>query len=160
MEEKISLESNIKQFSIVISDVSRCKAKFTVSLKDLALIGARYYLIEHNLDTDEYGEIIRSHYHLILVFNKKKRAKGVLNRVAEIFNTNVENVQIMGVYDFVSSLQYLIHLNDKNKHLYDINDIWTNDDRDLLKQYLASKSETLHLTTDILIDLVVYQHNL
>lgn len=153
----INLNSQRREFAIVISDLLRC-GNYTLYEFDSFLnnSGFRYYYIIHDSDISENGEKIRPHIHLVVTGLKRWRVKQLLNDLAEVLDTNVENIQIEEVKNITASIQYLIHKNDTNKYQYDMKKIFTND-KDNLAPILNETIVTLTITTDRLIQLILVE---
>lgn len=150
----INLNSQRREFNVVISDITRCDYHFDGFVSFLNNSGFRYYYIVHDNDVDEHGETIRPHIHLVLTGLKRWRVKQLLNDLADALITNVENIQIEEVKNITASIQYLIHKNDTSKYQYDYLKIQTNDS-DNLVPILNETILTDKVTTDRLIDLIL-----
>lgn len=150
----ISLESQRKEFNIVISDITRCKNRYSFLLDYLSENGITYYAIVHDSDINiTTGETIRPHLHIVTRSLKRYRVKQMLNMISEILVTNVENVQIMECDNITACIQYLIHKNNLEKYQYDAKDIITNDNDNLIP-ILNETIKIEAVTTDRLIEMV------
>lgn len=135
------------QFSLVIEAYDKLNDRY-ISKADLkrwllenetAVI--YWSLVEHDKDNNEQGELIRAHYHMVIVLRTPKASKTVTNDLAKFLLINKNCISCKVVTYFVKCVQYLIHYNDKDKYQYDIKDIETNDINDLLSTILESTSQ-------------------
>ena len=81
----------------------------------LNTLGCQYLYILHDKDVNDVGELKNAHYHLIICYKDRKRAKLVLNKLSDCLKCNVTNIQIEECHNFISSVQYLIHKNNEDK---------------------------------------------
>lgn len=79
-----------------------------------------YALIEHNKDTNEKGELKKSHTHIVISFSNAKWNTAL----AEELNIPVNYIEKCRSFD--NALEYLIHYNDDTKHQYSIDDVQGN----------------------------------
>lgn len=79
----------------------------------------RYAYILHDKDTLGTGELKNEHIHLVLSFDNARSFESVLKAYP--------GAHIEKALNLKSSLQYLLHKNDKTKHQYTDNEIITND---------------------------------
>lgn len=152
----INLNSQRREFAIVVSDITRCDYHFDDFLSFLNNSGFRYYWIIHDNDIDEHGETIRPHMHIVLTGLKRWRVKQLLNDLADSLITNNENIQIEEVKNLTASVQYLIHKNDTAKYQYDYRLIHTNDNDNLIPM-LNETIQTCTITTQRLMDLILVE---
>lgn len=145
-----------RKFDVVISDLSRCNSSISDFLGALTKYGFLYYAIVHDKDTDLQGALIRSHLHVVLVSSKTLRVKQLIGIIADSFNTNDENIQVQEVISLSGSIQYLLHMNNKEKYQYDKSFILTNDS-DNLDGYLLETASMDKLTTKGLLDMILVQ---
>lgn len=149
----INIDSQRREFAIVISDISRCHGNLKDLLDYVNNRGYEYFIIKHDKDIDSQGELIRPHWHIVISSIKRLRVKQVLNELSNCLITNLENIQIQEVLEHSASVQYLIHKNNLEKYQYSINDIITNSDN-----LIAIMNETIaniHVSTDWLIDNII-----
>ena len=78
----INAEAQRTKFNIVISDLSRLHSPISCLYDYFDKNGITYYSILHDKDIDNHGVLIRPHYHIVMVSNKRYRAKQVINNVA------------------------------------------------------------------------------
>lgn len=144
------------KFDVVISDLSRCGVSIQDFLESLSKYGFLYYAILHDKDKDSNGVLIRNHLHVVIVSSKRLRVKQLITLLADGFSTNDENIQVQEVISLAGSIQYLIHLNNKEKYQYDKSFILTND-HDNLEGYLLEQATIEKLTTKGLLDYILVQ---
>lgn len=72
----------------------------------------------HNCDLNEDGTLKKAHYHCILSFEGKKSYNQVLSLVSPL-GVNI----VKSVNSLKASVQYFVHLNNKDKAKYSVNDI-------------------------------------
>lgn len=149
----INLDSQRREFAVVISDLQRCKNGLKELLDYLNSQGFLYFVIKHDKDVDNQGVLIRAHYHIVFRSMKRLRVKQVFNQICDWMLTNMENIQIQEVIDFSASVQYLIHKNNLEKHQYDVNEVITNSDN--LISIMNETISCVHISTDWLIDNIV-----
>jgi hypothetical protein len=152
----LGLTAQRRSFDIVISDISRCKTKVADFQEDLSKFGFQYYMIIHDKDVDNQGALIRTHIHLVIVSSKTLRVKQVINLLSDSLVTNPENIQVQEVISLSGSIQYLLHLNNKEKYQYSRDEILTND-IDNLEGYLIEQACIEKLTTKGLLDYILVQ---
>lgn len=68
------------------------------------------------------GDLKKSHYHIVFIFDSVKSVSQVKELVAEIYQDG-KAVLPIAVLNLRSSIRYLIHKDDKDKAQYDVNDI-------------------------------------
>lgn len=104
----------------------------------------------HNLDLNDNGDLKEPHYHLLITFRQWKS----LNSIKDLFNFN-SNIFGERLYDRWSAFEYLTHLNDTDKVLYDKNDIYCTD----LDYYCRSPSKDKDIEKNIslmnMLDLII-----
>ena len=72
----------------------------------------------HNLDVNPDGEIKKAHYHILFTFEGKKTKEQVLEIVKLINGVGLEPVKSTRGY-----ARYLCHLDNPEKHQYNIDDV-------------------------------------
>ena len=121
-------DNAIKKFCVVI----QCAKKdYSINLKDLlksffSSYPCKYFAIVHDKDFHKDGTLKNKHIHIVLSMASKVRKKTLLNYFCNIFKADIDAISVDKVNNFVSSVQYLFHLNDKDKYQYDFNDCITN----------------------------------
>ena len=138
--------SSGKRFTLVIEKYDKENSKVITEhdlyayFKSNEDIYKYWAFILHNLDTDDSGELKREHYHLVIVLDKQLSSKSIINDIVRYLMVNPTIISIRRYDDVVKGVQYLIHQNDKDKHQYDLLDIWTNDVNEMLSIILNSVS--------------------
>lgn len=79
-----------------------------------------YYLMLHNYDVDEFGELIKPHYHCIIRFENTK-SPSVL---ASELGVKIERIEF--VRNLTGMVRYLVHADNPKKYQYDRRNIQTN----------------------------------
>lgn len=81
---------------------------------------AKVWVIEHDKDTDDNGELIEAHTHVMIEYDTPRKVSTVANLlgVASNFVEVVQSKKAM--------LRYLIHLDDPDKFQYHMEDVRTN----------------------------------
>ena len=82
------------------------------------------YLINHDKDTSETGEQVEAHTHIYLEYVNPRK----ITTVANLLDVAVNFVEI--IRNKKGYLRYLTHLDEKDKHRYDANEVYTNSDQD------------------------------
>lgn len=152
----LGLTAQRRRFDVVISDLSRCKKSISDFCEELSKYGFTYYCIVHDKDIDINGVPIRKHLHVVLLSSKTLRVKQLIGILSDSFCTNEENVQVQEVISVAGSIQYLLHLNNKEKYQYSKDCILTNDN-DNLESYLIENTSVEKLTTKGLLDMILVQ---
>jgi len=93
-----------------------------------------YGLILHDRDTDENGEIIKPHYHVVLSLKNAQWATAIAKELGITPN------YIQQIRNEESALEYLIHYNDNDKYKYEIDAVQGSLKRRLI-EYI-NKSDT------------------
>jgi len=112
-----------------------------------------YCFILHDSDTKDDGTLVRKHYHIVVQLNNSYSKSTLVNDIVAKLFVNRAIVSSRKIKDFVLSVQYLIHKNDKDKYQYAIFDIWTNDTNEEFKILYESVS-SYEIDIDYLITLV------
>lgn len=76
------------------------------------------YYIKHNKDKNQKGEEIKEHYHFLIRYKNNVR----LSVISTLYDFIPKN-HIEMKNNWKASVQYLIHLNNSDKHLYNLNEI-------------------------------------
>lgn len=147
----MNLDLKRKKFNIVIgADYVKNYEKKIIKLSQL---GCNFATILHDCDIDINGVLKNKHYHLVVQLDDRIRAKTFLNRLCDILKCDSVNIQIEECFNFIKSIQYLIHKNDNDKYRYNEHDIISNLG-DLLFTYINCEDKTLELTSDMLIEVI------
>lgn len=112
-----------------------------------------FAFVLHDKDTNNEGVIERKHYHLFIKLVNSISKNTILKDIAKNLMVNVNCISVEVSRNIVSSIQYLIHRNDKTKFQYDILDIWSNDYADLVS-ILNNGVSSYSLDIDYLINLI------
>ena len=121
-------DNAVKKFCVVI----QCAKKdYSIKLKDLlksfySSYPCKYFAIVHDKDLHEDGTPKNKHIHIVLSMANKVRKKTLLNYFCNIFHADIDAISIDKANNFVSCVQYLFHLNDKDKQQYNFEDCFTN----------------------------------
>jgi len=106
-----------RTFSVILYDTEE-----DIKILELAKRSYNYAYIMHDKDVDEFGEIKKAHYHLILRWNDTKSINALSKELGIPVN------RITKIKSFKSSIRYLTHIDYKEKYQYKYNDIVTNMD--------------------------------
>ena len=106
-----------RTFSVILYDTEE-----DIKILELAKRSYNYAYIMHDKDVDEFGEIKKAHYHLILRWNDTKSINALSKELGLPVN------RITKIKSFKSSIRYLTHIDYKEKYQYKYNDIVTNMD--------------------------------
>lgn len=149
----LTLENQRTQFNVVISDLSRCKNSVQCICDKLSSLGFIYFACVHDKDLTPDGEKKLTHMHIVLLCMKRQRVKQIINIFTDIADTNFLNVQVDEVVSTSSCIQYLLHLNDKNKHQYSRDELLSNN-QEQADAYLIETPQANELTTQALFDFI------
>lgn len=145
----IDLGKQRRKFDIVVSSLSFCKVNNANDISNLlSKMGGTYFMIIHDKDT----QLV--HLHVVLVFDKNKRAKTILNQMSDLLGCSDSNIQIMECMSLINCVQYLTHKNQPKKHQYNFEDIYTNDIKQLKQLYNADTNSLNELDYNTLFNLV------
>lgn len=78
------------------------------------------YVVNHNADSNEDGEIIEEHTHIVLIYSTPRKISTIA-RVLEVAPNFIETVG-----NKVAMLRYLTHKDQPNKHPYPDSEVITN----------------------------------
>lgn len=114
-----------------------------------------YAFILHDKDLLEDNTPKTPHIHLVGIYHtNRQRLSTILNDIACKLQVNNLAVSIDKMNDLNGSLQYLLHLNNPNKHRYEVTQITTNIELDELQIYLSRESKSI--STSSLLDIVIH----
>lgn len=117
-----------------------------------SLLGDYFYIV-HDKDIDENGSLKHKHIHFVLRLNGRYRLSTILNKLCDCLGfTNSNGIEVSKTVNFVGSIQYLTHKNDKDKYSYSSDLICTNINRNELETLLSMSAKGID--TDYLITLV------
>ena len=95
-------------------------------LKLVTELSVKHYYILHDSDFDkETGELKKAHYHVIMSFKTPRKLRTITNYFSayEQFKPN----SFERIRNINGAKRYLIHLDDGDKHRYDVSEVVTND---------------------------------
>lgn len=139
-----------KDFHIVVTakdaeqvydlDPKRMEKLFPDFVKQL---GCKYWAILHDRDVDiRTGKPKYLHWHIVVHMVRSRRVKSaMIKKVANALGVAENRVSVMISYDLQTDIRYLMHLDDYDKWLYQVDDVVTNDERTLLLAYNDSLNE-------------------
>lgn len=78
------------------------------------------YIINHDKDTNEQGDLVETHTHIYLEYANPRKITTVANLL------QVETNFIEVVRNKKGYLRYLTHLDEKDKHIYEASEVYTN----------------------------------
>ena len=110
-----------------------------------------FYSILHDSDIKENGELKTPHYHIVISFKNgfRTRCATILN----LFDNDIRLcISIQLCVNLVSSIRYLIHLDNEKKFQYSRDLISTNNKR-MLSNYLEGNTELENLCSIELISI-------
>lgn len=112
-----------------------------------------YAFINHNKDTKENGEPEREHIQAYVELKNRTYATTLLKRLTYLLNINENRIGLRTRKrdDRIANIQYLIHLNDPEKHQYAPFEIITNNKK-LVNGILVN--EVTELTAKTLIQII------
>lgn len=147
-----NLTTQTKKINFIIS-LSNQTFDFKVFDRFLSENGTYIYIL-HDKDKkqDSNGLIVdkRPHIHCVIYLYQRTRLVTFLNRICEALNISINAVSIEVLKNDIGSIQYLLHLNDKDKYQYSMSNLVYNYDSEELKTILEAKNDCLS------IDRVVY----
>lgn len=161
MSKEFKLSDRTKKFcgSINFKELNNCenldiKVKLLYHILECNPLIDTFYLIGH-------GETETKHLHYIICYKNQIRGQTVLNYLAEAMEVNPLAVNIQKLAFIGSHLRYIIHQDPDSiklgKKRYEITDIQSNDNKEIIEGYISSKSDDL--TYDFLRRLVIaYPH--
>ena len=110
-----------------------------------------YYFILHDKDIKEKtNELKKPHYHCCIGYEDYGRY--TIDKVREYFKPL--NTHIKAITSFKKFIRYLIHLDDKSKYQYDLNDVITNN-QDKYEKQLINKDVSIDSCVNGFIDEVM-----
>lgn len=112
----------------------------------------KWYKILHDMDKKDNGELKTKHIHAVMELPSRVRKSSLLRWLSVGLQINANQISIEDVKNISRIVQYLIHMNDKDKYQYDKKNIETNDDERL--KYLLTTCEKSTLSTEELFDII------
>ena len=109
-----------------------------------------FYSILHDSDIKDNGELKTPHYHIVISFKNgfRTRCRTILNLFTDIEYLSCISIQLC--VNLISSIRYLIHLDNEKKFQYSRDLISTNNNR-MLSNYLDGTTELENLNASELI---------
>lgn len=96
-------------------------------LRDYALIvPCKYWAVLHDNDYNADGVLERPHFHIVIETENKKTLTGFVRDLSEIFLIDPNRVSVRETRNIISSIRYLMHMDDADKSPYLPFDIITN----------------------------------
>ena len=80
----------------------------------------KVFIINHDKDTNEDGEVVEPHTHIYLEYVNPRKVSTVAN-LLEVESNFIEIIRNKKGY-----LRYLTHMDQKDKHRYNANEVYTN----------------------------------
>lgn len=105
-----------RNFAMVLYDDS-CVSDWKRILRESCLSGFSIY---HDQDVDEKGELKKAHYHVLVHFNNPVRRNTILG-LSEALGASNGRYEVVGHY--VGYARYMCHLDERGKHVYDVNEV-------------------------------------
>lgn len=127
-----------------LDDVDRFQTAFIDFLKGSC---KEYHAIWHLLDTHDDGSAKTEHIHFVAILPKKKRVGTFIREISKACNVSREAVTCEPMGNYVLSVQYLIHKNNKEKYQYPLDDVMSSLDVDDLKEVMESDGEMFDIDT-------------
>lgn len=118
-----------------------------------------YDYLEHDLYVKEFYYIFHDdtdifHIHVVLMFTKQQYLKAWINKLSDLFQISEFAVQIQVLKHRNAMLRYIIHQSPQSiedgKKAYDVNDIVSNINRQLLRCFIESTNEDKYLDAETL----------
>ena len=117
-----------------------------------------YFIILHDKDTNEHGEIKKPHYHIVMKTRKRITLGGLLRELSELLKIDKTAISARETINEMASIRYLLHLDYQEKHQYAPFEILTKR-HDILKTALDGKETTQELTAQLLIEIIKENKN-
>lgn len=98
-------------------------------------ISKYYYIILHNSDCDENGELKKEHFHILMTFGAPLQLNTVFNKFNDLEKLQTNSFEI--IRNIHGSKRYLVHIDNPEKFQYNADLVSTNDP--LFKDCLITK---------------------
>ena len=121
-----------RNYALVLPASWENKDKIIDRCKEIA---KHYYVILHDSDADENGELKKEHYHILMAFSSPQQINTVFNKFAEF--TEIKQNSIELIRNGNGYKRYLCHVDNPEKHQYPSDLVITNDS--LYKDALINK---------------------
>lgn len=116
---------------------------------NFSLACLHYYGILHSNDKKDDGTLKREHYHFILIFDKPIGKKRVIQLISFLNDIDVVRVSVRPTLCMIKEMRYLLHLDNPNKYMYEINSIITDD----LERYKYSINRKTYFSEKTLLNM-------
>jgi hypothetical protein len=126
--------------------------------KAVNIYASYYFIILHDKDTNEHGEIKKPHYHIVMKTRKRITLGGLLRELSELLKIDKTVISARETINETASIRYLLHLDYQDKHQYAPFEILTKR-HDILKNALDGKEITQELTATLLIEIIKESKN-
>lgn len=145
----MALSDRTKKFAIVISLKGIDYGELLEKGHDLEVVlnnwnCPRWAFILHDMDTNEYGEKKVNHYHVYLETQKVTRVSTIINQLAKRLNIDNLAISCDKCNSTEGAIQYLIHLNDKDKYQYGLEEVKSNIEPDELSLIMERPAHTFN----------------
>ena len=126
--------------------------------KEINIYCSYYFIILHDKDTNEHGEIKKPHYHIVMKTRKRITLGGLLRDISELLKIDKTVISARETINETASIRYLLHLDYENKQTYAPYEILTKR-HDILKNALDGKEIAQELTAQLLIEIIKENKN-
>ena len=126
--------------------------------KAINIYASYYFIILHDKDTNEHGEIKKPHFHIVMKTRKRITLGGLLRELSELLKIDKTVISARETINETASIRYLLHLDYQDKHQYAPSEILTKR-HDILKNALDGKEITQELTATLLIEIIKESKN-
>ena len=139
---KLEANNKIRNFAFIVYKDS-VSEEWETLLRDQCLNG---YYIFHDRDVNSDGTIKKSHFHVLIALDGPRSCNSIKRLVSYLGGAN-------GVFQEVNSLRgyarYLCHLDNPDKHKYDVNDVVSMGDGDYAL-YIQTDKDKKAIVKDII----------
>lgn len=126
--------------------------------KAINIYASYYFIILHDKDTNEHGEIKKPHFHIVMKTRKRITLGGLLRELSELLKIDKTVISARETINETASIRYLLHLDYQDKHQYAPSEILTKR-HDILKNALDGKEIAQELTATLLIEIIKESKN-
>jgi hypothetical protein len=134
----------------------------TIDIKELEkainIYCSYYFIILHEKDTNEHGEVKKPHFHIVMKTRKRITLGGLLRDLSELLKIDKTVISARETINEIASIRYLLHLDYQDKHQYAPYEILTKR-HDILKTALDGKEIAQELTAQLLIEIIKENKN-
>jgi hypothetical protein len=133
--EKSGLQSRVFTFSV---KPKWSDEKIEENLQAMRGV-AEMYVVNHNLDKNEQGELVEEHTHILLIYSTPRK----ISTIANAFGLETNFIEV--VRNKVAMLRYLTHLDQPDKATYEATLVKTNstDYADVIKGSTTTDKEVI-----------------